>query len=83
LHSGLDLLVRSGRGLTPHALPVHLNSGLAHVENDPELLNVSSGHEAILGGVGDLAYRTRRTTDTHAAHSPTLNRSPDELGDLR
>jgi hypothetical protein len=54
LHLGLDLLVRSRRRLTPHALPVHLNSGLAHVENDPKLLNVSSGHEVILGRADDL-----------------------------
>lgn len=51
LHSGLDLLIRGRRILTQHALPVDPNPGLAHVEDDPELLNVNSGHEVIHGGI--------------------------------
>src|SRR5712691_96603 len=49
LHPGLDLLIRGRRVLTPHPLSVHSHPGVAQVEDHPELLNISSGHDAILG----------------------------------
>jgi hypothetical protein len=51
LYPGLDLLIRGQGVLAPHALPVHPHPGVAHVEDHPELLNISNGHDSILGGV--------------------------------
>jgi hypothetical protein len=51
LHPGLDLLLRGPRPLPPHALPVHPHPGIAHVEDDPELLYISRRHKPILGSI--------------------------------
>ena len=50
LDPGLDLLVRGGRALPPHALPVHPHAGIAQVKDQPEFRNVSCSHASIPGG---------------------------------
>jgi len=77
LHPGLDFLIR-GEGVLPaHPLPVHTHPGVAHVEDHPEPLNISSGHNPHC-----RQQRVSRPQDTRSGSHRPARRLPGRPGAL-